>query len=180
MNKNKVNRKQRSKAWKIAAIWITLTISLGMVGPGMALWDMSLPDSGLTVNIGSIDPVLTGLEIKSGAAGSVNYSEDSADFELEGVEPGSQVAFSYTLENRGSIPVTAQVEAGASLPEEVTLLDSPPLLVDGEDSANGEFTLLVNGDWDESYLTDLKLVYRQWNAFHEADDPWRLFAGDQD
>ncbi len=164
MKKIVVNKKARARGWKVLALWITITVALGLVGPGMALWDVQLPAIGLSTNIGNIDPVLTGFEIQSDEEGSVNYTADSAYFLLEDVEPGSEVTFRYTLQNDGSIPVIARVEAGPDMPDEISLLESDSITVDAEDKATGEFTLQVNGDYDDTYDPDLKLVYQQWNA----------------
>ncbi len=148
-------------------IWITLTLALGMMGVGVAAWQVGIAVGGV-ISTGDIDPVFKSAEACK--AGSVYISEDKKRISLsiEDAVPGEAYVFAYTIENRGSVPVKLALEDNQYDPEEISLENefTRDSIGGNGSSANGTLTISLSGNAsaETKYEFSMRLLFQQWNA----------------
>ena len=148
-------------------IWMTLTLALGMMGAGMAAWQVGIVVGGV-ISTGDIDPIFK--SVKAPEAGSVYISEGkkAITISIENAVPGEAYVFTYTIENRGSVPIKLALEDNQYDPKEILLKNEFTRDSIGGNGSIADGTLTIslghNASFETKYEFSMKLLFQQWNA----------------
>ncbi|NLA12269.1 MAG: hypothetical protein GX883_09135 [Firmicutes bacterium] len=150
-------------------LWLTLTLSLGMIGVGVAAWQEGIAVGGV-VSTGYIDPCFESVEPTEGQ-GEAFISGDgkTLTFSIEEAVPGQAYLFEYTVENRGSVPVRLTPDNSNTFEGITVTNEFPEDSIGGNGgSAKGMLTISLCGEVPDAPKGasefELGLLFRQWCA----------------
>ena len=149
-------------------IWITLTMALGMIGTGIAVWQEGIGISGV-VSTGNIAPVFTSAQATSGGRALITDNQKTIAIAIEEACPGDAFKFGYTVTNYGSVPVRLEI-IEENMGPEIRILNLLPrnFIAGNGDSTAGELLIKVCDDAEglqenTAYNFNLRLFFQQWN-----------------
>lgn len=180
-NFRKKREKNRGKRviWQVLAVWLALTVGVGVMGSAAALWYDSLVIEE-EVNTGNIDPDFIALSVvgesTTPAAITLTYSGNGATITFdEPVELGYSATFNYKITNNGTVPISLKSLAFDSSPEVGIVVGGsfPTDDLDPGSSRTGVLTIRV--DAVGVYDFGATLIFEQWNAdeFSPLDGSWQ-------
>ena len=172
--KTRGKRRRGSLFWQGLLLWVALTAGIGLMGPAVALWSdtLSIEES---VETGDIDPCFTAFS----GPGTVEVGDKAVRITIGNAVYGQPYTYTYTVTNRGTVPVKVETKSYQYDPQYLTVTDTfPQEDLDPGASKEGELTIAVlDGTPLGTYGFSLELVFEQWNAvgfaLGDPDEPWQ-------